>query len=528
MSGMKPTKSSKGTVSLLLALAVSILIGLYPHIRYNGHLSGGGDAGRFAVWIASMQSQMTILTSGGTYGNGYGYQALVVLSNHITGLDLGVFQTYLGTLLIVWTVFVAWLFYREITQSNLATGLAMFILLAQPELLFALLRGTHEKFSRGLMFLCLYLLVRSILARRQLRLFVSFLLAFYLAGYALISFNNLLAISFIAALALALALSLFIRQLNRARPDNNSATRRRLLYAVLILLVLAFIFTFYAYPPARKGIVIAESATDRLALLFLDVEEATENPYQTISTSWISLPVYLLVSIANWLLLAISFMLWSAQSHSWWRCHTWPDEPRDLLLWSLYGSFGFLGALSIAVDVSGAMSARNIQHRVFPSFAMIAAPVVANWVVRRQEFRPVARRLVYGMLVAGIALLSLVALAKSSNEPLLSNKWSFYSPNEFKAVDWTLTTNPNAPTWISYDERLRAAIHNCCPWEVEETLLDAWRPEPGTRNYLMSNVIRARAKRSNLSLPIEGDSLRVYDNGSAEIYRLRPRTPFQK
>ena len=40
------------------------------------------------------------------------------------------------------------------------------------------------------------------------------------------------------------------------------------------------------------------------------------------------------------------------------------------------------------------------------------------------------------------------------------------------------------------------------------------------------DIIRARCYRLSLPLPSAGDRLRVYDNGAAEIYRLR--TPFQQ
>ncbi|MCB0231781.1 MAG: hypothetical protein KDH90_22105, partial [Anaerolineae bacterium] len=432
-----------------------------------------------------------------------------------------------GTLLAVWLVIPAWLAYRELTGSTRGATLATVIILVQPEFLFSILRGSHEKFTRGLMFLALYLLVRSILARQVSSRFAGFLLAFYLAVYALITFNNLMAISFIAALGLALLLSLVVWQLVGRQSDDWTATRRRLLYTIGISLTLAFIFTFYAYPPARSSLRIVESIWDQLALLFLDVERTASNPYQTVTTAWTSLPVYLIVSIANWLLLVLSFVLWSTQTFSWWRNRTWPEEPRAILLWSLYGAFGFLGAVSIAVDVSGAL-ASNLQHRIFPSFAMIAAPLVAAWFVRRQALQPMTRRLAYGALAVGIAVLGVVAVVKATNEPSLSNKWNYYAPAEFTALDWTRTTNPDTATWTSFDERLRAAIGICCAWEADGTRLDSFQPDPGTRTFLISDVIRARSQRLNFPLPIEGDSLRVYDDGAAEIYRLRPRTPFQK
>lgn len=519
-------RRTNASIELIVLLTAMTLVAGYAAMRYGG-LWGEVDTSAAATAIRAMVGEAQLIPRQVAYPNGYGFQALALSLVHLTGLSVAQLQILGGVLLAVWVVLPAWLAYRELTGSTRGATLATALILIQPEFLFPLLRGTHEKFTRGLMFLAIYLLVRSILARQQTRRFAAFLLAFYLVIYALITFNNLMAFSFIAALGLAVALSLAVRQVFGAHGDGSLATQRRLLYAIGISLLLAFLFTFYAYPPARHGLQIVQSIWDRLALLFLDVEETAVSPYTAVAAAWTSLPVYLLVSIANWLLLILSFVLWTAQTWSWWRKRAWPQEPRAILLWSLYGAFGFLGALSIAVDFSGAM-ASNLQHRVFPSFAMIAAPFVAAWFVGRQDTRLLSSRLAQCVLTVLIAFLALVAVLKATNEPAVSNKWNFYTSPEFAALQWTDSDNPNGATWTEFDERLTAAIGICCTEEIDRSRLDSFQPRPGTRTYLISDVIRARSVRLGRPLPIAGDSLRVYDNGAAEIYRLRPRTPFQR
>ncbi|NLF63943.1 MAG: hypothetical protein GX579_05010 [Chloroflexi bacterium] len=494
-------------------------------MRY-GKLWGETDTNVFAVLIRAMVDEAKLVPVQRVYPNGYGFPVLATYLVSISGLSVTGMQLAGGALLAVWVVLPVWLAYRELVGSARGATLATVLILIQPEFLFPILRGTHEKFTRGLMFLCLFLLVRSILARQTWRRFAALLLGFYLASYALITFNNLLATSFIVALGLALVLGLIMRYLIAPRSDSSD-TMRRLLYAVSISLLLAFLFTFYAYPPARHGLRIVESVWDRMAMLFLDVEEVAANPYHTLTTAWVSFPVYLIVSIANWLLLIASFVLWIVQTHTWWRKRTWPEEPRTILLWSLYGAFGFLGAVSILVDVSGAI-ALNLQHRIFPSFAMIAAPFVTAWSLRQQTFRTTTRPLAYGLLVVVISFLSVVAVAKATNEPLVSNRWVFSTPAEFTGLDWARQNNPNGSTWAAFDSRLRASTGIQYGWETQGAKFDSHDPAPSTRTHLISDVMRARSERLNLRLPIEGDSLRVYDNGAAELYHLRPRTPYQK
>lgn len=527
MTAQQPSRrATSASLEIVALVTAATLVTGFMAMRYGG-LWGETDTNAFAAAIRAMLVDARLVPGQFVYSNGYGFPALGTTLVHVTGLSVSQLQLFGGALLAIWLVIPAWLAYWELTGSTRGATLATVIILVQPEFLFPVLRGSHEKFTRGLMFLALYLLVRSIVSRQHWRRLTAFLLAFYLVIYAVITINNLFVTSFIAALALSLVLSLFVRQLSRTQSDHTWATRRRLLYATVISLILAFFFTFYAYPPARHSLYLFQSIVDRLAILFLDIQQAAGDPYQTISSGWTSPIVYLLVSIGNWLLLVISFSLWLLQTWSWWRNRAWPHEPRPILLWSLYGAFGFLGAVSIAIDFSGAI-ASNLQLRSFPSFTMIAAAVVADWFVRRQALRPVARRLAYSALAVGIAFLGIVGVAKATNEPSLSNKWIYYLPAELNALNWTRTANPDAATWTSFDERLRAAIGICCSWEADGTRLDSFQPDPGTRMFLISDVIRARGQRLHLSLPIEGDSLRVYDDGTAEIYRLRPRTPFQR
>lgn len=520
-------RQSAGSTEVIILLTAAALVAGYSVMRYGG-LWGDSDTNAFAAAIRAMLADTRLIPQQHVYSNGYSFPALATFLVHLTGLSVAQLQIAGGALLAVWVVIPAWLAYRELTGSTRGATLATVLVLIQPELLFPLLRGSHEKFTRGLMFLALYLLVRSILARQQTRRFAAFLLASYLAIYALITFNNLMAISFIAALGLALALSLGVRHVGGVYSDASSATQRRLLYAIGISLVLAFVFTFYAYPPARSGLRVAESIWDRLALLFLNVEETAASPYTTISSGWVSQPVYLLLTISNWLILGLSLLIWSTQTLSWWRNRTWPQESRAILLWSLYGAFGFLGAISIAIDFSGAL-ASNLQHRVFPSFAMIAAPLVADWFVCRQTWRPGTHRLAYGALALSIALLGIFAVAKATNEPALSNTWQYYTTPEKKALLWSERHLDQRTTlWVGLNERIPVAMGICCSGELANLTLNGGRPRLNVRDFLISDTIRARAARVGFSLPIAGDSLLTYNNGEANVYHLRPRTPFQR
>ena len=521
-----PRRATTVTLEVVALLAASTLLAGFVAARYDG-LWGETDSNVFATAIRAMLVDAHLVPASNVYVNGYGFPALGAFLVRATGLSVAHLQLFGGALLVVWLVIPAWLAYRELTGSGRGATLATVFILAQPEFLFPVLRGTHEKFTRGLMFLCLYLFVRSVAARLHWRRFAALLLAFYLAIYALVTFNNLLATSFIVAVGLALVGSLGVRWLGGTQSDESAAARRRMLYVIGVSLLLAFLFTFYTYPPARHGLLVVESMWNRLAMLFLEVQDVATNPYQAVETAWTSSSAYLLLSIPNWLLLGVSFVLWVVVTLVWWRNRSWPQVPGTLVLWSLYGAFGLLGALSVLVDISGAV-AGNLQLRSFSTFAMVAAALVADRFVHWTPHRPWVLRWAYGALAVVVAFLSIVAVIKATNEPALSNKWIYYAPGELVALDWSRRSYQDATTWAGLDERLRAAIGICCAWEMEGARFDSSDLDVGTRNALISDIIRARSARLGVDLPIPGDSLRVYDNGDAEIYHLRPRTPFQR
>ena len=506
-----------------MLFSAALFLAIYILLRYGG-LWGESDTFVFTGVIRNMFDNQTLVPSGHIYPNGYGYQTLAIFLMHTTGMSLAQLQIYGGVLFMVWLVFPAWLVYYEFTGSSRGGVLATVLLFVQPEFLFPVLRGTHEKFTRGLMFLCVYLLIRSLHARSHVERFTSWILAYYIASYALITFNNLLASSFIMAVTIAMMLSWVALRISRQAAPLTQLAIRRLTFASIISLGLAFMFTFYIYQPARHDLLVLESIGEQLGALVLDVEAERSNPYGVIDTGWISRRVYFTLSIANWLLLGMSAIIWLVQSLIWlFRRHYPPGRTENgLLLWAFYGAFAFIGGISVLSDMSGSVG--NLQHRLFPSFAMFGAPVVAKWLTDRigQTSR------IAPILWAGIGILALLSTLKATNEPLLSNKWFFYIPAEMQAIDWATEKLADQALWVEYDERLVTGVGIHDGGRLREVSLDQYAHEPWTRDFLVSDVIRRRSIRLSVPLPIEADSLRTYDNGQAQIYHLRPQTQYQK
>lgn len=526
----KPKPSSQpqqlpARAEVLVLLTAVFLLAAYLLLRYGGRW-GETDSFVFTNAIRTMSDTARLIPEKDVYPGGYSFQSLVIFLSKMTGLSLSTLQLYGSILLMAWIVLPAWLLYRELSNEKYAALLATLFLLVQPEFLFPIARGSHEKFTRGLMLLCLYLLVKSLYQRHHFNRFAALVLAFYLSSYALITFNNLLAISFIMAMGLALVFIQIITYKEKSLSRSIQPAIRRLAYAVAICIALGFLFIFYAYEPARHHLYILQSIWDRIAVLFLEIESA-QDPYQVINIGWINLPVYLMVSLANWLLLSTSALIWSWQTLGWLWHRQRPRKEGELLLWAFYGAFATIGVLSVIADFSGAISS-NLQLRNFPSFVMLAVLVIAKWLLERRFRFPLLASLARVSLLLGIASLAILSTLKITNEPALSNKWVFHLPSEMYALEWAESGLSERTIWTGYDERLPTAVGIRTGATSRNTHFDVYTIEPETRDFLISDVIRERSRRLSRPLPVKADSLVTYDNGQTQIYHLRATTPYQR
>jgi cation transporter-like permease len=511
-------------------LLFMLAVGLYFVSRYAGRWAEA-DTATFTQYIRQLLQTGRLAPVGAqVYPNGYAYQAISAFIVATTGLDVAALQQLVYPLVAALIVLPAWLLYRELTGSARGAALATMLLLTQPEFLFVSLRSSHEKFTRTLLLLCLYLLTHSFKLRNRPWAFAIHVGLFYLCAFALIASNNLLAHSFIFAVAVALALAWLLER--RGSTTRGNALLQRLPYAMLICLGLDYLFTFYSYPPAQHDLLVLRNIWERIAALLLDVQTRSTNPYIQVAEGWVSLPVYFTVSLANWLVLGVSFAIWARQGWRWLRTGQAPSTPTALLLWLLYASFALQGALTVAADASGALSS-NLQHRIFPSFAIVAVGVVGARVPEILAQRP-DRRYRYG-LAGAIACLAVLAAFKASNEPILSNKWTFYRDGELAAIAWSDAHLRDATVWTEFDERLTVALMTARGELLDRSGTSAngnrftgHDRSATVREYLLTDVTRLRASRLREPLPAPADALRVYDNGMAELYHARPQTPYQK
>jgi hypothetical protein len=511
---------------LWLGMLLYVLVmGMYFVGRFGG-LWAEADSATFANVIRAVLDEGRLAPQRGEiYPNGYAFQAISVFLVGLTGLDVATLQQAGYPLLASLIVLPAWLLYRELTGSARGATITTALLFIQPEFLFVTLRSSHEKFTRVLLLLCLYWLVRSFKLRDRPGLFAAHVALFYLTAYAFIASNNLHANSFIFAIVVALCAGRLLARRSPHITIRNRHVLERLVYATVISIGLVYLFTFYLYPPAQHDLLILRTVWERVAALFLDVQTQRTNAYDYVSGAWVSLPVYFMVSIANWLILGASFVIWARQGVRWvWKRES-PPTQTAWLLWLLYGAFAAQGAISVVSDASGVLGS-NLQHRLFPSFSMIAVAVVGLELTR---WRP--RRFVVPLQLGfalGVGCIAVLSAFKASNEPILSNKWTFYQAAELSAIDWSDAHLRNETIWAEFDERMNAAYRMARGESPGGNLFVGDWKRAVARNMLLSDITRLRSSRLRRPLPVPADALRVYDNGTAELYHVRPLTPYQK
>src|SRR5215470_3519017 len=184
-------------------LLYMLFVGLYFVGRYGRQWAEADSTTFINVIRPIIQEGRLVPVQGALYPNGYAYQAISAFIVGLSGIDLVTLQQIGYPLIAPLVVLPAWMLYRELTGSARGATITTILLFTQPEFLFVILRSSHEKFTRTLMLLCLYLLVRSFKLREQPWLLTKHVALFYIVTFAFIASNNLLAHSFIFAVASA-------------------------------------------------------------------------------------------------------------------------------------------------------------------------------------------------------------------------------------------------------------------------------------------------------------------------------------
>jgi hypothetical protein len=524
-------ENKPGRAPLALAL-YSLAIVVYFLLRFRGHYVEQDTAETTQLIEAVLAYGSAVPPPGvhPVYPSGFGFQAVNVYLIRLSGANVQTLQAWIWPFLLVAVELAAYLAFREMTGDDRIAALGGLFLGMQPDFLFTTLRGSHEKMTYLMLLAVLLLLFRSYRYRNRLLLFMAHVVLFYLVLFGITSTNSTFGSSLIVALIFS-----FIggALLSRAWGQDSGTGRRaflRLGYVSMSSFLVLFAELFYFYEPSLDIFHQFQTAMDRIAGFALSFE-ASDNPYAYVAQGWLSPGIFLLLTAFSWIMLAISGAAWCRVTLGYasggWR--TAPDDER--LRWLLFAGLALQVGVGIVVDVAGVLGS-NLQLRLFPVFMFLAVPTSSVAVVRllgrwspRRRSRQRLRLAIAGAAVA----LTACSVFKATNEPFLSNKWTFYSDTEAQAMDWLDVEIPEGAIWADVDERLREVeLFRSPPTEDAASRYPALLLPEQVAVVMLSPITRERMARLDVPLPDVASMNELYTNGLVQVYRRLPQTPLQR
>jgi hypothetical protein len=471
------------------------------------------------------------------YGNGLTFQAISIFFIETSGISMQDLQLFVYPSLAALLPIAAFIFYRVLTGNTITALFATLLLFVQPDFLFGTWRGSHEKFTWFLTLLLLFAITRSFLLLPNRQSLFPTMIAFYFLSFSFISTNAFFASSFVAALALSFIGGLvwlrLRRGLRRQLAREVSANIWRLLFITLVCGILLYLFFFFIYPPALSLLRTLGNLAEGLSALFLatnkdSVPEAV-NAYDYVTGAYVDPWVFLILSGFSFALTGFSGLVWlsGVPRYLFQRNISKEDLPR-ILLWLIYAGFAFQLVLSVFADRVGTVGA-NVQVRLFTPMALISVPLAAigiHGIIKR--LRP--PHLQKGAILLSAPLLmfvSILAVLKMSNDPLVSNNWIFTTEPERRSAEWLIGNSEDSIVWEGRTLRQRYYL----PFYDPQIATEYFRAGPipaTTRYYLSSELERAMWSRNDQPTPYLEDEQLIYDNGQVQVYYRRPFTPYQR
>lgn len=331
------------------------------------------------------------------------------------------------------------------------------------------------------------------------------------------------------------------------------------------------------YLNVETGVESQVSATTNArSSAIVSTSRTTSSPYRTISLGWTSTQVFFALTSFTWLLILTGAFCWLVLGVSFLRRRVAQPEVAVFLVWALAAAAAVQVGMSLVSDFAGVLGS-NLQLRLFPFFAVFTVPVVVAAAFRHQLPRrskllrwvtigagvvgvpalavaspfltvmigPLAlvalvihlawqrsvwaRRAAVAIGTAAYMLFALAAFLKAMNDPLVSTKWTFYTPAEERALAWGNAALTNQLVWSDYDERLQVASIMLTAGPVAGEPSAVWtRGQSFAGRYVMlSDTTAARAARLRAIVPTADGLDRIYDNGRVRFGHRVPVTPYQ-
>jgi len=447
---------------------------------------------------------------------GFGFQGYVVSIVAMTGLQVDTFFQLIFPFFGLLTLTGVFVLVRQLTGRSRIALVSTVLMAIQPDFLFSLVRGNHEKLTFLLMFLAILMLARSMQKANWKTTATAILLIVGLS-----SMNFFYACSFAVIL---FASATFFMVTNRKDAREPVRMRHTLTTTGLLTSVFIGLFVFFLYAPASNIVNLAGSLLGQLRLFFLDLQP-TSSPYGTIGTQWISTNVWLLTNALSWITIGVSsVVVMDSLTKNRLRLLNLGPESGGLLV-ALHLAFGVQLGAAIVIDFTGFLGA-NLELRVFSMFIVTSAAITSLALATHlTNQRGILRK---ATVVLVIMLLLFVGFARATNDPSISKRWIFYTGDEANAIQWVQQKSSHQILWSGFDERIRnlgTFMFEGAPVATTEYQING----DGQRStmILISENLRLQAEVRGVELPDVSNASLVYSNGASSVFIPAPLTPYQ-
>ena len=523
----EPLNRRAAALNLLvtLLLLLGILSGAYSVLRFGGRTMEV-DAARMALSADGIIHTGRIANRY-AYPHGVGYAAVLSVLGLVTGLEI---QTLLwvAALLVFITLLAAFIAYRELLGGNATALAATLLLLLQPDFLFYIVRGSHEKFTWTFAVLMLFFLIRGQDQNRSNKQLLINILLFYVSFWGMVMSNAYFASTFLMAIIVGLVIGWLLVRFRFRGPQEQylpEVWMKRLLWLTLSCFVVYFVFINYVYVSVQESISFYTAIFDRIGILVFGAAPVTApSTFEYFASAWRSPGAYQLVTAIQWLSAVGGVVVWLVSLLYIKRLTT-----KQRFLWQMYTGYGVILAAGTFIDFAGFLN-ENLQIRLFAPFAMFSAAMLVQGVHSTWRKWP---RIFKRLLVPAAALLAALAFIgvqlKITNDPLIANNWLFYSPSEMRAGEWINASMQGQTVWVDTGDHLQNVfLFRAGYTEKQQNDFINCRLPDEFPNTLLSERVLLESSRKGLSVPLVDGQLQIYDNGAAQVYRRRPLTPYQR
>ena len=191
-------------------------------MRYGFRWSDS-DSAQIVSAARTIFLQGTIEPASNAYPHGFAYQSVIVTLARVSGLSVVRVDLVILPFVAVVSALAAFLAFRAFTGNALLGGIAAVLLFVEPQFVFAVERGSHEKMTESFVLLLVFLITAAMTRRSTSNSSVSYIVSFYVLAWAMVSTNAFFGSSLFASLAIALAAGAIILWRQRSPSSERSA-----------------------------------------------------------------------------------------------------------------------------------------------------------------------------------------------------------------------------------------------------------------------------------------------------------------